>query len=127
MANPIINSFWLPMFATPWIVARQAPLSMELSRQGYWRGLPFPSPGHLLDPRIDPRSPASQADSLPSEHQGSPVTHEAVCDPSSSLCTFPLFSFFLRNALPCIARSHFKTFTLPILSAKNIFSSQIKC
>ena len=40
---------------------------MRLSRQGYWSGLPFPSPGHLLNPGIEPGSPALQADSLPSE------------------------------------------------------------
>ena len=50
---------------TPWTVARQAPLSMEFSRQDYWSGLPFPSPGDLPDPGIEPGSPALQADSLP--------------------------------------------------------------
>ena len=54
-------------FATPWTVAYQAPPSMEFSRQEYWSGLPFPSPGDLLDPGIEPRSPALQADALPSE------------------------------------------------------------
>ena len=49
---------------TPWTVARQAPLSMELSRQEYWSGLPFPFPGDFPDPRITPWSPALQADSL---------------------------------------------------------------
>ena len=53
-------------------VARQAPLSMEFSRQEYWNGLPFPSPGCLLDPGIEPTSPAFQADSLPSEPPGKP-------------------------------------------------------
>ena len=57
-------------FATPWIAAHQAPLSMELSRQEYWSGLPFPSPGDLPDPGIEPGSPALQADSLPSEPSG---------------------------------------------------------
>ena len=52
---------------TPWTVARQAPLSMGFSRQEYWSGLPFPSPGDLPDPGIEPRSPALQADSLPTE------------------------------------------------------------
>ena len=52
---------------TPWTVARQAPLSMGFSRQEYWTGLPFPSPGDLPDPEIEPRSPALQADSLPTE------------------------------------------------------------
>ena len=47
---------WL--FETPWIVSCQAPLSMVFSRQEYWSGLPFPSPGHLHDPRMEPGSPA---------------------------------------------------------------------
>ena len=55
---------------TPWTVAHQASLSMEFSRQEYWSGLPFPSPGDLLDPGIEPGFPALQADSLPSEAQG---------------------------------------------------------
>ena len=48
-------------------VACQAPLSVELSRQEYWSGLPFPSPGDLPDPRIKPWSPVLKADSLLSE------------------------------------------------------------
>ena len=48
-------------------VAHQAPLSMEFSRQEYWSGLPFPTPGDLPDPGIEPGSPALQADSLLSE------------------------------------------------------------
>ena len=47
-----------PTFATPWTVAYQAPLSMEFSRQEYWSGLPFPSPGDLPDQGIEPESPA---------------------------------------------------------------------
>ena len=54
-------------FATQWTVARQAPLSIEFSRQKYWSGLPFPSPGDLPDPGIEPGYPALQVDSLPSE------------------------------------------------------------
>ena len=48
-------------FATPWTAADQAPLSMEFSRQEYWIGLPFPSPGDLPDPGIEPTSPVSPA------------------------------------------------------------------
>ena len=51
-----------PTLATSWTVACQAPLSMGFSRQGYWGGLPFPSPGDLPDPGIKSRSPALQAD-----------------------------------------------------------------
>ena len=55
------------LFVTPWTVACQAPLSLGFSRQEYWSGLPFPSPGDLPNPRIEPRSPASEADALTSE------------------------------------------------------------
>ena len=54
----------LSLFAAPWTVAHQAPLSMEFSRQEYWSGLPFPPPEHLPNPGTEPRSPALQADSL---------------------------------------------------------------
>ena len=50
-------------FGTPWTVAHLASLSMGFPRQEYWSGLPFPSPGDLPDPRIEPVSPALQADS----------------------------------------------------------------
>jgi len=59
-------------FATPWTIARQAPLSMNFSRQEYWSGLPFPPPGDLLNPGIQPRSPALQRDFLSSEPAGKP-------------------------------------------------------
>ena len=55
---------------TPYAIAHQAPLSMEFSRQEYRSVLPFPSPGALPDPGIEPRSSALQADSLPSEPPG---------------------------------------------------------
>ena len=55
---------------TPWAVAYQAPPSMGFSRQEYWSGVPFPSPGDLPDPGIEPRSPTFQADALTSEPPG---------------------------------------------------------
>ena len=61
------------LFATPWTVAYQAAPSMVFSRQEYWSGLPFPSPGDLPDPGIEPRSPALQADALHSEPPGKPM------------------------------------------------------
>ena len=60
------------LFATSWTVACQAPLSMGFSRQEFWSGLPFPSPGNLPIPGIKPRSPALQVDSLPAEPPGKP-------------------------------------------------------
>ena len=62
---------WL--FVTPWTVAYQAPPSIRFSRQEYWSGLPFPSPGNLPDPEIEPRSPALEAEALTSEPPGKPA------------------------------------------------------
>ena len=61
---------WL--FAIQWTVAYQAPPSMWFSRQEYWSGLPFPSPGDLPNPGIESGSPTLQADTLPSEPLGKP-------------------------------------------------------
>ena len=60
------------LFATPWTVAHQAPPSMRFSRQEYWSGLPFPSPGDLPNLGTEPSSPALLVDSLPSEPPGKP-------------------------------------------------------
>ena len=72
-----LSSVWL--FAAPWTVAHQAPLSMGFSRQEYWSGLPFPSPGDLPDPGIEPRSPELQADALTSEPPGKPLLGASFC------------------------------------------------
>ena len=61
------------LFATPKTVAYQAPPSVVFSRQEYWSGLPFTSPGDLPDTEIKPRSPALQADTLPSQPPGKPI------------------------------------------------------
>ena len=60
------------LFVTRWTVARQAPPTMGFSRQEYWSGLPFPSPGDLPDPGIEPGSPALEADALTFEPPGKP-------------------------------------------------------
>ena len=61
------------LFVTPWTVAYEAPPSMGFSRQEYWSGLPFPSPGDLPDPGIEHGSPELQADALPSKPSGKPA------------------------------------------------------
>ena len=60
------------LFATEWTVAYQTPLSLELSKQAYWRSLLFPSPRNLPSPGTEPTSPPLQADSLPLLHLGHP-------------------------------------------------------
>ena len=62
-----------PTLCNPWTVAHQALPSMEFSRQEYWSRLPFPSPGNLPDPGIEPRSPTLQADALTSVPPGKPL------------------------------------------------------
>ena len=69
------------LFVTPWTVARQAPLSIELCRQEYWSRSPFPTPGDLPEPGIKPTSLVSlalAADSLPLCHLGSLVDSDTV-------------------------------------------------
>ena len=68
MKCQLLSHVWL--FATPWPVAHQTPLSMEFSRQVYWSGLLFPSLGNFPDTGIKPGSPVLQADSLSSESPG---------------------------------------------------------
>ena len=60
-----------PTLVTPWTMALRVPQSMGFSRQEYWSGLPFPSPGEVPNPGIEPGSPALQEDSLPTELSGS--------------------------------------------------------
>ena len=67
------------LFVTPWTVDYQASLPMGFSRQEYWSGLPFPSPGDLPKPGIEPRSPALWADALPSEPSGNPILKLIQC------------------------------------------------
>ena len=57
----------VPLFATPWTVAYQSPLSMGFFRQEYWSGLPFPSPGDLSSPGIEPGFPSIGGSALTSE------------------------------------------------------------
>ena len=68
-----------PTLCDPWTVAHQAPLSMEFSRQEYWSGLPFPSPGDLPEPGIEPRSPALPAGSLLTEPPEKPNKTLSLC------------------------------------------------
>ena len=90
----LLSCVWL--FANPWTVAHQAPPSMGFSRQEYWSGLLFPSPGDLTDPGIKLRSPSLQADSLPAEPAGKPGDFK----PGQIYC----LTLNFKNVLP-----HFKT------------------
>ena len=73
------------LFATLWMVAYHAPPSMGFSRQQYWSGLPFPSPGNLHSPGIEPRFPALQADTLPPEPPRKPQHHPTGLSSTHSL------------------------------------------
>ena len=73
----------------PWTVAHQAPLSIKFFRQEYWNGLPFLSPEDLPDPEIETRSPAWQADCLPSEPPGK--SHHSRLNRLKSICEINRF------------------------------------
>ena len=87
-----------------WTVAHQAPLSVGFSRQEYWSGLPFPPPGDLPDPGIEPRSRTSllhwQAGSLPLAPPGKPVGYLAY------------LRFFFLSPIPLHTHTHTHTHTL---------------
>ena len=78
---------WSDSLKTPWTIAHQAPLSMEVSRQEYWSGLPFPSPGDLPNPGIKskpPVSPALAGRFFTTEQPGKPHSQWQVLNPSST-------------------------------------------
>ena len=87
-AQPL-SRVWLS--ATPWTVAHQAPLSKELSRQEYWSGWPFPAPGDLPDPGMEPEapaaSPAPQMGSLSLSHRPMTIHHQPLLGGHAMECT----------------------------------------
>ena len=83
-----------PTLTTPWTVARQAPPSMEFSRQEYCSGLPFPSPGDLSNPGIEPASPFHHW-----------ATREACLRVAPALCGWPKVSWFRKTWLPFLSSS----------------------
>ena len=106
------------LFGTPWTVAYQAPHSMGFSRQEYWTGLPFPSPGDLPDPGIEPWSPTLQADALTSEPPGKPngdsSFHLMYTDLVRVNCIILLYFLFLLNT--CLSLDILSVQFLPLLN-----------
>ena len=103
----MLSHVWL--FMTPWMVAHQAPLSMGFSRKEYWSRLPYPTPGDLPNPGIEPESltsPAWQVDSLPLAPPSTIVvqslSHVWLCDPIN--CSTP--GFHVLHHLPELAQMH---------------------
>ena len=89
--------FSILAWRTPWTLAHLVPLSMGFSRQEYWSGLPFPSPGDLPDPGITPGSSELQADSLPSEPPEKPDL--CLLAPPIHKTLGPLMTVTLRKVL----------------------------
>ena len=85
----------IQLFATLWTIASWVPLLMGFPRQEYWSRLPFPPPGDLLNPGIEPVSPPSQADALPLSHQGN-LTQKVYALIFSNKWPIQLFCF-VRN------------------------------
>ena len=87
--NEVKSLSHVRLFAISWTVVYQASLSMEFSKQECWSGLPFPSPRDLPDPGVEPRSPALQADALPSEPPGGGHTLDNSEGEGSLACYSP--------------------------------------
>ena len=86
----------------PTLAAHQAPPSMGFSRQEYWSGVLFPSPGDLPDPGIKPRSPTLEADALTSEPQGKHNYHNGKQSQNSTLAEVLWPKYFGRRLLWCL-------------------------
>ena len=94
-----------PTLVTTWAVACQALLSIGFPRQEYWSGLPFPSPEDLPNPEIEPRSPALQADSLPTDLQGNSIQSMGLDNSIIiSICYYDIIQiFYCSKNLLCSA------------------------
>ena len=118
------------LLATPWTVARQAPLSAGFSRQWSWRGLPFLPPGDLPDPGAEVTSPASaalQAGSLPLSHCGSPLVSWGDVDFSSLERTscFTVTTHVNHQCRQCVGRNS-DVLILPVNGKKNIWNKNME-
>ena len=103
-----LSCVWL--FATPWTVAPQTLQSMGFSRQEYWSGLPFPSPGDLPSPGIEPASPAFVGELFTTEPPGKPLAKVGFSQTSSCLMgqmrsRTPPYLFHAPRSGSCIWRS----------------------
>ena len=83
------------LFATPWTVIYQVSPTMGFSRQEYWSGLPFPSPGDLPYPGVEPVSPALQGDALPSEPPGKSLEEKTMANLFCAVLNHSVKSNFL--------------------------------
>ena len=111
------------LFATPWTVAHQAPPSVGFFRQEYWSGLPFPSPGDLPNPGIEPESPALEAEALSSEPPGKPmnmmlaVAYSCIAFIIKEMSFYPCFvkCFYHKSILKVKVKSlsHVQLFATP--------------
>ena len=106
-------------FATPWTVAYQAPLSIGFSRQESWSGLPFPSPGDLPYPGIEPGFPALQADALPWEPPGSP-SPSLIPYLFSQLANQGHQQVTVKNETPKLHQLHLKSCSVPSNRSANL-------
>ena len=95
MSVPVSVQSLVSDAVTLWTGALQAPLSVGFPRREYWSGVPFPAPGDLPNPGIEPKFSASQADSLPLNHEGSPAS-VSRCEESRPRRDHPEIAFIFE-------------------------------
>ena len=111
-----------PTLETPWTVACQALPAMGFSRQEYWSGLPFPSPGALPNPGIEPGSPALQTDSLPTSYWEALLILIKTLSPHPSLPTSTSYQTHRQFSLPHLNQTSQHLFQLITFSFLHLVS-----
>ena len=118
----VISCFWL--FATPWTVAHQPPLSMEFSRQEYWCGLPFPPPGDLPNPGTEPTSlasPAVEGGFFTTAPLGKPLVSWPGLEPGTLAVIAPSPNHWTTREFPQYYMFHYRYYAVQRIS--RIYSS----
>ena len=117
------------LFAIPWTVAYQSPPPMEFSRQEYWSGLPFPTPGDLPDPEMEPRSPTLQADALSPELPGkqfSSTFYGYMVDFQKKMCIIITTIIIVRSIIIIISIISLTKWNVPGINSQTILWKEMK-
>ena len=129
ISEPVKLLSHVRLFAIPWTVAYQSPPPMEFSRQEYWSGLPFPTPGDLPDPEMEPRSPTLQADALSPELPGkqfSSTFYGYMVDFQKKMCIIITTIIIVRSIIIIISIISLTKWNVPGINSQTILWKEMK-